>query len=65
MTVQELIDKLQEIEDKTIPIVSRDFDYGEYTIIDNIYHTQIPRTLNVIDEDDEEVDRINAVIIGY
>ena len=63
LTVQQLIDELLKVEDKSAIIVKYNLSYGVYQSISRIYNTTIPETLESFDEDNTDINHINCVII--
>lgn len=63
MTVQELINKLQQIENKSAIIARYDAKWGNYDKIEKIYYCSIPQTMNSFDEGDESIPQIDVVLI--
>lgn len=61
MTVQELIDKLQQLENKNALVVDYDHEYGCYSDIKHIYCFSIPDTYDNSDDDRPNVKRIEVI----
>lgn len=63
MTVKELIQKLQEIENQDTIVVITNFDLSLYDKYPDIKFTTIPETLKFADEFNKEVKQINSLVI--
>ena len=63
ITVQDLIDELLKLEDKSAIVVKYDPEYKMYNPIYDVYPAYIPKTLDVSDEGNKNIKQINSVII--
>ena len=63
MTVQELIDHLQKVEDKSIKVVQYDFNWDSFLDINVPIETIIPETRKASDEFYDDVPREKVVLI--
>lgn len=63
LTVQDMIDRLQKVEDKSAIVVSMDMEYGEYIPVTEIYEYSIPESMNMSDDFDDTIKHINCISI--
>ena len=64
MTVQELINYLQTVEDKSAIVVTADYENSWYNKVTIPIFTDIAESMRIFDDDDYEFNNhINAVIL--
>ena len=63
ITVQQLIDKLMQVEDKSAIIVTADYEYGIYYPVDDICVTKIHESFDVSKSMEEDANTVSCVII--